>query len=278
MQKRLVVTMYIVLILISVVACSISLGKEEQTDQLSQQPEPIQEVHQSEDELTSVPDVSYEGVSFSYDDALASEVVVENVPANPPDEMNTASWEVCPAHIKFHFNGYPLSNRFFDPHIIIYPVNEYRQMSEPAGQTIDDLQQYLVYGSTNEHMLFLPPYNAAQIMNSNVQQMEFQNGEGVRFLTLHGQWIPPVNNHEIVYTFQGITNDGEYYVVAIFPVSHSNLPDDDSLPDGVDHATWSEMASDYVVDQVEMLNAQPSNSFIPDLGLLDALMQSLLIE
>ena len=278
MQKRSVVAMYVILILISVIACSISQGTEEQTDQLPQQPEPIQEAQQSAEELAPVPDVSYEGVSFSYDDALAGEVAVENVPANSPNEMNGAAWEVCPAHVKFYFNGYPLNDRFFDPHIIIYPVNEYKQMSEAVGQTIDDLQQYLVYGSTNEHMPFLPPYNAAQIMHSNVQQMEFQNGEGVRFLTLHGQWIPPVNNHEIVYTFQGITNNGEYYVVAIFPVSHPNLPDDDSLPDGVGHAAWSEMALDYVADQVEMLNLQPSNSFVPDLGLLDALMQSLLIE
>ena len=279
MKKRSSVLIYLSLILISLIACSISFGPEQQSNQAPQQPEVVQEEQIPEEKPTQVPDVSYEGINFSYDDSIASDVAVENVPANPPDEMNTPLWEVGPAHVIFYLNGYPLSGTFHNPQIIIYPVEEFKQMNEGAANTIDALQQYLAYGTTEGNSLpFLPPFNACQVMHSNVLKMDFQNGTGVRYLTMYGQWIPPANNKDLFYTFQGITSDGMYYIAAILPVSHPNLPSDDSLPSGVDAAGWADMAEEYIANQAEMLNTQAANSFTPDLGLLDELIQSLLVH
>ena len=41
----------------------------------------------------------------------------------------------------------------------------------------------------------------------------------MRFLTEYAQYTAPVNNHELFYHFQGVTRDGAYYIIAIFPIT-----------------------------------------------------------
>ncbi|MEO8354588.1 MAG: hypothetical protein ABI621_01610 [Chloroflexota bacterium] len=42
-----------------------------------------------------------------------------------------------------------------------------------------------------------------------MQVINFQNGRGIRFLTQYAQYPAPINNHELFYHFQGLTNDGK---------------------------------------------------------------------
>ena len=46
-------------------------------------------------------------------------------------------------------------------------------------------------------------------MHSQVQYLDFKNGTGVRYLTQFDQGILPINNYELVYTYQGLTSDGK---------------------------------------------------------------------
>lgn len=89
-----------------------------------------------------------------------------------------------------------------------------------------------------ENLPFLPTFNAGQVFHSNERPFAFQNGTGIRFLTQYAQAPYPVNNFSLFYTFQGLTNDGKYYVAAILPINAAFLsPDgnpDTPLPvDGV---------------------------------------------
>lgn len=83
-------------------------------------------------------------------------MAVEDVPASYGDEDAVAPWEIYPAHTAFYLNGYPLQDTFFSAHIMIFPVGECRSMSSQAGSVVDDLQQYLTYGSltVGEHIPF----------------------------------------------------------------------------------------------------------------------------
>jgi hypothetical protein len=241
-------------------------------------PEPTQEVT-GESQPTSespeaLPNVTYEGISFSYDETLADEAVGETAPAE--DFM---AGEAIPAHVQFSFQGYPLSGIFHEPRIHIYPVNEFEASSQAAASIIAEQRRFLVdRPATPESIPFLPLFNAAQLMRTQVEYIDFQSGSGVRFLTEYAQYFAPINNTDLFYTFQGLTDDGAYYVAAILPVSNSILPADASAIPGGDPDAFANNYDSYVTDIQQQLDEQSPSDFTPDLALLDAMIQSLKIE
>jgi len=223
-----------------------------------------------------VPDVVYEGISFSYDDGLAAEVTPETAPAVGPAGPAVAEWEVEPEHIRFSFNGYVLPETFHEPRILVYPVSEFEAASEMAGRIIASVRRSLAERpAVPEAMPIVPPFNAGQLMRAQVAYIDFQNGTGMRFLTQLGQAYAPINNNEIFYAYQGLTGDGNYYVAAVLPVSHPALPADGTEIPGGDWAAFAENFESYASDVEQQLDAQDASSFTPDLSLLDAMIQSL---
>lgn len=89
-----------------------------------------------------------------------------------------------------------------------------------------DLQILLQNHQAGEYLPFLPLFNAHQVMHTSLQYLDFKNGTGLRYLTWFSQGIMPINNYELIYTNQGLTSDGKYYVAAVLPVTHPNLPSD----------------------------------------------------
>ena len=125
---------------------------------------------------------------------------------------------------------------------------------------------------------FLPLVNAAQAIQARVEHVSFQGGQGVRYLTQLNQGLVPINNRELFYTFQGLTGDGRYYVVAILPVAQSLLPADAA---SVPQAEQEAMAADfkqYLADVTKTLNAQGDAGFAPALTDLDALVRSIEVD
>jgi hypothetical protein len=245
-------------------------------------PEPTQEVtgepQPTSESPEAVPNVTYEGISFSYDDVLASDVTAETIPAVGPTE-GSPEWEVVPEHVQVSFNGYILPDAFHEPRIYVYPVGEFEAINEIAGNTIAEQRQLLAERpAAPEEIPFLPMFNAAQMMRAQVEYLDFQSGTGVRFVTQYSQALTVVNNQELFYTFQGLTHDGAYYVAAILPVSNPILPADGSGIPGGDFDAFASGFENYIIDTEGQLDAQPPSGFTPDLSLLDAMIQSLKIE
>ena len=223
------------------------------------------------------PDVAYEGISFSYDPSIAADVQGATMPAE--DGAGGWEWEIVPQHVVLNFDGYVLPDAFHNPAIIVYPADEFAAMSEIAAGTISDLRNLLqAKPPSPEHIPFLPVWNAAQFLQANVAYIDFQNGTGVRFLTQYGQAANPINNHDLFYTFQGLTHDSRYYVVAILPASNPILPADGSTIPGDDYGAFADDFANYVTDIEMQLSAQAASSFAPDLVLLDEMIQSLKAE
>lgn len=224
------------------------------------------------------PDVRCSGISFSFDDSLAANARCVSVDAyqGSPD---SPEWEINPAHTVVEMEGYLLQNTFHDARIFVFPVAEYESMSERARDIIANLRNLLSnQPQAPEHIPFLPLFNAAQMLRSNVQYMDFQNGSGVRFLTQYGQAAYPVNNESLFYSFQGLSDDGQFYVAAIFPVNHPDLPaKNDDVPNGDWDAFYNNFET-YIVDIQIELSGKPANTFTPNLDLLDALVQGMLLE
>ena len=186
-------------------------------------------------------------------------------------------WEVLPEYTRVTLEGYPISNHLMQPQLFIYPVEELRTVNEGAGMIVDSLQTLIQSPQEITPMPFLPLFNAAQVMHAHVQYLDFKNGQGLRYLTEFDQGILPINNYELIYTYQGLTSDGKYYVAAVLPVTHPSLPADGTVTGNEPPEFTSDFPA-YLANVVNTLNPQAANTFTPDLTQLDAMMSSLEVK
>jgi hypothetical protein len=222
---------------------------------------------------TLEPDVSFQGVSFSYDDSLAASITPEIIPAE--QEAGIESWNT-PEYTQFTFNGYTLPDAFHTPRIMVFPVNAYNAINPTAGDSIYQLNQLLQTQPENpDEIPVLPVIPAAQYMRAQVRYFRFQNGTGVRFLTQYGQDAWPISNNEMFYTFQGVSDDGQFYVSAILPISHPSLPDPETV--NMDDSFYEDFMN-YVAVVEGQLSAESPDSFTPKLSTLDGMIESIFIS
>ena len=186
-------------------------------------------------------------------------------------------WEVLPEYTRVTLQGYPISSHLMKPQIFIYPVEDLGKANEGAGKIAASLQTLLQSPQEIPNMPFLPLFNAAQVMHAQIQYLDFKNGQGLRYLTEFDQGILPINNYELIYTYQGLTSDGKYYVAAVLPVNHPSLPADEKVTGNEPPEFTSDFPA-YLANVVKTLNPQAANTFTPDLTQLDAMMSSLEIK
>ena len=125
---------------------------------------------------------------------------------------------------------------------------------------------------------FLPIWPAAQLFSAQVSYFDFQNGSGIRFLTMFGQDIYPVDNTNLFYTYQGITHDGKYYISAIMPITLTGLPDDGSEMIGDDYSEFYNNWDTCLANTMRFLGEQPLETYNPSIQLLDQMIASILID
>ena len=225
------------------------------------------------------PDILYEGIGFSFGPEIAQSAFAETIPGEDLGEDVMPGMNF-PTHFEFTLNGYPVSDHFYNPKIMVFSVDEYRIINSVADTRIDDLSQLLVTQSTTDFgvaLPFLPFWPAAQLFNANITFLDFQSGSGLRYLLMFGHEIYPVDNQNLFYTFQGLTDDGRYYVSAILPITHPGLPDSgfDIVDDWL---AFGENWETYLAETTSWLEMQPEDSFIPSLSDLDAMIASIQIN
>jgi hypothetical protein len=207
---------------------------------------------------------------------MATNFQTETVPAVSAVE-SAPIWEVLPEYTRVTLQGYPISSHLMKPQIFIYPVKELGEVNEGAGKIAAALQTLLQTPQEAPNMPFLPLVNTTQVMHAQVQYLDFKNGKGVRYLTEFAQGMMPVNNYELIYTYQGLTGDRKYYVAAVLPVNHPSLPADGKVT-GNEPPEFTSDFRTYLANVVKTLNPQTANTFTPDLTRLDAMMSSLEIR
>ena len=149
-------------------------------------------------------------------------------------------------------------------------------MNEAAAKAVTGLQDLLRSHQPGDSLPFLPLYNELQALHAQVNYLDFKNGSGVRYLTQFAQGPVSINNLRLVYTFQGLSADGQYYVAAVLPVTHPDLP----FTQEISQEQAAEMSDypAYLAANAAWLEAQPAGSFTPSLDALDALVQSIQVH
>jgi len=206
---------------------------------------------------------------------LAQAVATLALPEVQPGADNPGA-VAMPQQTLLWLYGYPITTHVREPQIFLFEIEDIA-VNDAAVQAVQGLQAFLQSQQAVGALPFLPLTADVQQMHAQVKPLDFKSGKGVRFLTQYSNGMSPINNQMLFYTFQGLTNDGKYYTAAVLPVYLNGLPlnptDTSNLP--------LEFTSDfntYVANLVNPLDLQSASDYAPDLDLLDALVQSIVVE
>jgi len=229
-------------------------------------------------------------VSLTMPAALTDTVTAHIRPGKRYNPDEPPPFNGTPAHLHFTFDEFPLppwpgpdTSR---PQLLVYPVQNYLdiyqyQFDNEIAARIDSLQTLILTPTTviTDELPVLPPLGAVQVIHAQRQPLAFDGGQGVRFITHYAQDVSPLTNQTIFYTFQGLTDDGKYYLALYYPVSASVLPDtyeDVSLP--ADYEEFANNFDSYLQETTQALDDSAPSQFTPSLADLDALVKSLALQ
>jgi len=218
------------------------------------------------------PNFRYAGVSFFFNPILADDLTAG---VTPGDYEEDNPWWSTPEHRVFRFNNWVLSDAFHSSTIKVYPVADFKAINENVSNGLDALQLALdTHPADHAGLAMSDLFNAGQLYQSNIKYIDFQNGRGARWLAQYGQGYSSVGWPNLFYAYQGLTDDGLYYVSIILPVTHPYLPDVD-IADLDDE--FYENYGAYRDGIVAQLESESDNTFVPSLVLLDEIVASLRI-
>lgn len=225
-----------------------------------------------------------QGVSLAIN-GVAAKLRAETVPRKPNVRF-PIDWNGWPRHLRLLFDE-DQPGGGFDPRqrqILILPLRDYQRLfrgaeAESFGQAIRAFQALLAErpAQLKQDPLLLPASDLSQAMRAQVRYLEFNGGSGVRFLAHLTQELRPLTASSLIYTFQGLTHDGRYYIAAYLPVTTTALP---AAPAEITQTERDEFKRDYFAYAegiAQKLDAQPK-SFTPALAAIDAMIASLRID
>lgn len=240
--------------------------------------------------------VAYRNVSLTLTPPLIGTVVVsEDMPLR--DQKGPA--DMVPDYVRITIDQYPVIGELSQqPRIMVYPLNDLIKTYPEAASAVTELKNLLDKKNPQfpDRLPFWPLTSVTKVegsapetmgtlsISAQPQFLDFKSGKGIRYITQYDKTPPqPINGASLFYTYQGLTDDGEYYIAVILPISASFLAYDANkntkLPEGGIPFDWN-MSSDqgpYYAAIKQKLNSAPDGDFFPGLSICDALSQSLTI-
>ena len=238
--------------------------------------------------LASYPEVPE--VSFDHNPSVFGgferEVVAEyrlQEPDHKPDG-------VAPRHVKIETaSGRDGRNTVVE----VYPLEGFLPMYAANGELAEwvneKIESLKVVMENKDHRLrgeipHLPYADVSQDTIAQVRHVPFKNGKGVLFVMSWSHGIEFVNNDRLFYRYEGLTDDGKFYVTAEMPIRVAFLPEDEGA-NKVDGYTWEELVTDtgtnserpvkYLADVTERLERLRDKDFTPALHQFEALVRSI---
>lgn len=198
--------------------------------------EPTQNTSNKSTYVDGLKSIYYRGVSFSYDSSFDTLVKPRLTKESSLEKEDDKPCAIFPSHILFRFEGkYGDQHKgsFFPAEMHIYPINEYRKQlgvskDELArfDQSLSGLRGIILEKNTAilKNIPLVDFIDAGQAFHAKMEFSDFSDGTGIWFLTQYSFEPSLINNKGLTYVFQGLSNDGKYYVLATFPVSLTFLP------------------------------------------------------
>lgn len=227
--------------------------------------------------------VSFNGFSFSFDSAWASNVNISRFAGDPADAQQPGGPEV--AHTQFLLYSDTISpESMFDAQgaIRVYQTANFAGYTFAEAQ-LQQLQQLLtdrsdlapfmvVDENTIMSLPFMPSMPASQVIRARAQYIETASVRGISYVTVYRQDVSPFTSDEFYYTFQGLSADNTQYVSAVFSVEASVFPAE--ISNDFDMEAFNAQFGAYLTESVNQLNTAAPEAFAPSLSAIDAVIQS----
>lgn len=226
--------------------------------------------------------VSVNGVSFSLIPSLGMHLNLVQQPADaemvfPPQAAHTQFMLYPELPAPFNFNDAAAT-------IFVYPVAGLAELPDHAErlaalqtllETRPDLSEYTAIREdlTANALPFLPVFPAGQVIRARAQFVETAALQGISYITAYAQAQEPFLSNAFLYTFQGLSADGETYVSVVMPLTTALFPAEPDPNFGV-----LELQADlagYMNASLEALNTAAPGDFAPALDNLEALVSSI---
>lgn len=231
------------------------------------------------------PTIGFNDFSFQLDSALPTNVNIVQVAAMDPELMVPGGPE--PAHTRFTFYAEPpASESVFERGGGLYlyriaDMTDYEGYTEQVAllqSLLADRTDLSTFYALNDDMSvgtlpFLPVVPAAQVTRAHAEYVDTGSVQGIRYLTAYRQDASPFLSRDFLFTFQGISSDGQYYISLIAPLETTLFPSE--MPADFDYDEFSANLMTYLDEVVATLNAGTPGDFSPNLSLLDNLVQSM---
>jgi hypothetical protein len=237
---------------------------------------------------------TFQGIDFNCNSQIGSKIEVTEFSKSPLQDEQDKPDYVHPSYLSFKFKneeGKQDSQTDYESEISVYPLEEYSRMysiteSHKRGfdEDIASLKKTIFskQAHRNNYNRLLAATNGSFGFKSHLKYISFKNGKGVGFVTQVQIEATIINNEELVWVFEGITNDGKYYVRAIFPITAGFLPDratDDFEGYSVsDYSSLSKRNEQYLSLIKRRLDSLQSNQYQPDLENLFNIISSLEVK
>lgn len=232
-----------------------------------------------------VNSVTFNGFSFIYLSSLANNVNINQFPGDPADYQAPGGPQ--PPYTEFilydglaapqsGFDGAAAVRVYLASDLANYPDSraEYDQLQSLLAERAD-LAPYMVVGANlSENTLpFLPVLPAAQVIRARAQYIDTPSISGISYVTVYGQGPSPFVSSSFIYTFQGLSQDGLYYVTMIASVPMAMFPAE--IGADFDMDAFIAGITDYFNESIATLNAATPEQLDRKLSDIDTTIQSM---
>jgi hypothetical protein len=236
--------------------------------------------------------VSFDGVTFSFDQTLGTSANSTQVPGQPIDVEQPSGPEV--SHLAFTLYG-PRSEGAKVPRVGVAPgvLRFYRTADlagyDQASQELEALTSLLsgrpdlaafmevADDGSGDSLPFLPVFPAAQVIRARAQYVETPQLAGIAYVTAYRQDVSPFAAGDFWYTFQGLSADGSWYVAVDFVVDASMFPAEVTAKEA-NRIANGKRYTQYLGESIQRLNGAAADAFTPPLTSIDALVRSITFE
>lgn len=228
--------------------------------------------------------IHFNDFGFSFDSALGSSVNVGQVPGDPVESAGPGFSDAAKTQFTLYDYGEPTDSLFDTGGVRFYRMEDIAQydfLQAIAGQlqTLLDEQPDLTQfepgiNSENGGLPYMPLLTHGQIITARAQYIETDALRGISYLTVFRADIGPFTNQDFLYTFQGISSDGLYYITVTFPLRTDLFPE----PQGFDMEAFQQNFATYIAESVATLSSAQPDDFTPSLDAAEALVRSIQIN
>ncbi|MFN8435428.1 MAG: hypothetical protein U0V18_15490 [Anaerolineales bacterium] len=173
-----------------------------------------------------------------------------------------------PQNAQIIFTGYTGGDGFTVNGLRVFRADEVNALETGAVESVNAVLE----GEVDHHVDFPRLAGAGSIIDAQVLPLAFQNGNGYRYLVAKSFSADPISNTKLTYMYQGVTNDGKFFVSFIMLIDAPFL--DEYVGQSL---TTPEEFDTYFQNVNNLVETSSGDQFNPSLNALDKLISSIVI-